>query len=139
MNKAILIGHLGKDVEAKHTTGGKQLINFSLATTQKWKDQNGKRQERTEWHRCTAWGDRWSGIIPYLHKGTKVCVEGEIRYREGETKDGAKSHYTDIVVDSIELVGTKRDDEARQERPLGGKQQKTEPQTQMDLDDDLPF
>jgi single-strand DNA-binding protein len=138
MNKVILIGHLGKDAEVKHTSGGKQLMNFTVATTNRWKDQEGKRQERTEWHRCTAWGDRWQGVLPYLHKGQRVCVEGEVRYREGETKDGAKSHYTDIHVEAIELVGAKRDDAAHQAKPLGkGKQQQAA--QQMDLDDELPF
>ena len=140
MNRLILIGYMGKDAELKHTQSGKQLINFTVATTTKWKDGDGKRQERTEWHRCTAWGDRWQGVIPYLHKGQKVCVEGEVRYRDYKTEDGKKAHYTDIHVDSIELLGSKADSAAREARPLGdGKRQAQQEKQQLDLDDDLPF
>ena len=138
MNKVILIGFLGKDAEVKQTPGGKQLVSFSVATTTRWKDQKGERQERTEWHRCTAWGDHWNGVLPYLHRGQKVCVEGELRYREGKSEDGGRTFYTDIHVDGIELVGKKSDDDARQQKPLGkGKPQAA--QQQMDLDDNLPF
>jgi single-strand DNA-binding protein len=130
MNKVMFIGHLGKDAEVRHTTGGKAMVNFTLATTTKWKDQQGKRQERTEWHRCTCWGERWENVVQYLHKGQKIYVEGEVRYREGE-KDGVKTHYTDIHVDEIELIGPKRDDGARQERQQAKKQ--------VEIDDDIPF
>jgi single-strand DNA-binding protein len=110
MNHVILIGNLGQDAETKHTQGGAMIVSLNLATTSKWTDkQSGKAQERVEWHRCSAWGDHWKNVVPYLTKGTKVSVIGEIRYRDVE-KDGVKVRYTDINVEKIELLGSKRDD-----------------------------
>jgi single-strand DNA-binding protein len=143
MNRVILIGHLGKDVETKHTQGGQQLISFNLATTQKWKDDKGQRQERTEWHRCTGWGDRWGGVTPYLVKGTKVAVEGDIRYRTVE-KDGKNVVYTDIHVNHIELLTSKREGgDQQQSRGMGpsgsDRDRGASQQKQMEFDDDIPF
>lgn len=136
MNKVLLIGYLGRDAELKRTQAGRPLVGFTVATTAKWKDDKGQRQERTEWHRCTAWGDRWERVLPYLHKGAKVCVEGEVRYREGETKDGVKAHYTDIHVNEIELISTRRDDEHHRSKPLGSGKRQAAPEQ---VDDELPF
>lgn len=129
MNKVFLIGNLGADATTKHTQGGKPIVGFTIATSSKWNDkESGKLQERTEWHRCTAWGDRWTNVVPYLKKGTKIAVEGEIRYRNAE-KDGVKVTYTDINVTEIELVGARKD---------GGEREKPAQQS-MDVDDDIPF
>jgi single-strand DNA-binding protein len=128
MNKVFLAGNLGNDAEVKHTTGGQMIISFSLATTSKWNDKNtGKLQERTEWHRCSAWGERWKNVAPYLTKGSKIAVIGDVRYRQAD-KDGVKVTYTDINVDEIELLSSKKDGEQRQAK-----------QQALDVDDDLPF
>jgi single-strand DNA-binding protein len=142
MNRVILIGHLGKDAESKHTQGGQQLISFSLATTAKWKDGKGGRQERTEWHRCTGWGEHWNGVLPYLVKGTKVAVEGEVRYRESE-RDGKKITYTDIHVGHVELLSTSRGGAMQERQQMGpsaaDSNRGAKPQKQMEFDDDIPF
>jgi len=138
VNKIILIGHLGRDPELKRTATGKPIMAFTVATTSKWRDQQGEKQSRTEWHRCNAWGDRWEKVLPFMRKGQRVCVEGEVRYREGQSQEGHKTHYTDIHVEELELLSSRQENEAHQEKPLGsGKQQQAS--KQMELDDDLPF
>ena len=145
MNRIMLIGHLGRDAEQRHTQSGSQLVSFTLATTSKWKDDGGKLQERTEWHRCTAWGDRYRNLFPYLTKGAHIALEGEVRYRKGE-HEGKTITYTDIHVNHIELVGSRRDGGQRQERQMGpssadanGSRPSQQKPAQMDFDDDIPF
>lgn len=117
MNKVILMGNLGSDAELKFTNGQQAVCNFRVATTEKWKDKNGEKQERTEWHSCQMWGKRAEAISKFLTKGSKVLVEGKLQTRSWEDKDGNKRYRTEINVSEIEFAGGKggggrRDDTA---------------------------
>jgi single-strand DNA-binding protein len=100
LNKAILIGRIGKDPEQKVTPSGKALCKFSLATSENWKDAKGEKHEQTEWHNIEAWGPK-AKFCDYLHKGDMVGLEGKITYHEMQKPDGTKSYYTSIRVDNF--------------------------------------
>lgn len=112
MNLVILTGNLGADAELKVTATGQSILKFSLATSAKFKNKNGDPEERTEWHRCTLFGERAGNLAKYLTKGTKITALGEIRTSSYE-KDGEKRYSTEIIVNQVEFVGGKRDDEKR--------------------------
>ena len=83
VNKVFLVGNLGRDAEQRHTTTGRAVSNFTLATTDAWTDKaSGQRQERTEWHRVVVWGRQAESLQPYLTKGKQICVEGRLQTRE---------------------------------------------------------
>ena len=105
VNKAILIGNLGRDPELKTTPGGQAVARFSLATTETWKDQAGEKQSKTEWHNVVVWGKQAEIAEKYLRKGKQVYVEGRIQYREYVGKDGAKKTATEIRCDSFIMLG----------------------------------
>src|SRR5437879_10990297 len=91
VNKVILVGRLGRDPETRYTGGGQAVANFSVATDESYKDKNGERQKRTEWHRITAWGKLAEICQQYLKKGTMVYIEGRIQSREWQDKEGQRS------------------------------------------------
>ena len=102
LNKAMLIGNLGKDAETRHTPSGTAVTNFSLATTSRYKDQTGEWRDRTEWHDIVLW--RGENVAPYLRKGKKVFVEGRLQTRSWEGQDGQKRYRTEVVCDPFGLV-----------------------------------
>lgn len=114
MNKAIIIGALGKDPELR-STGKGSVLNFSVATSEKWKDKNGEMKTETQWHRIVAFGGLAENCAKYLTKGRQVVVEGRIQNREYE-KDNVKKYVTEIVATSVEFIGSKggREDSGRQ-------------------------
>ena len=98
VNKAILVGRLGRDPETRYTSGGQAVANFTLATDETYKDRSGERQKRTEWHRVVLWGKLAEIAQQYLKKGMLVYVEGRIQTRQWEDKrDGQKRQTTEIV------------------------------------------
>ncbi|MGH9715674.1 MAG: single-stranded DNA-binding protein [Candidatus Acidiferrales bacterium] len=98
VNKAILVGRLGRDPETRYTSGGQAVANFTLATDETFKDRSGERQKRTEWHRIVLWGKLAEIAQQYLKKGMLVYVEGRIQTRQWEDKrDGQKRQTTEIV------------------------------------------
>lgn len=96
VNKTILIGRLGKDPEVKYTTSGAPVANFSIATSERWKDKDGEQQERTEWHRIVAWNKLAELCGQYLSKGRQVYVEGRLQTRQWEDEGGGKRYTTEI-------------------------------------------
>jgi single-strand DNA-binding protein len=107
VNKVILIGRLGKDPEVKYTQGGTAIARFSLATDEFWKDQNGDRQQRTEWHNIVAW-DKLADICgQYLTKGKQVYIEGKLQTRSWEDKEGNKRYTTEIRADNMVMLGSR--------------------------------
>ena len=105
VNKAILIGHLGRDAEVRETPSGVKVVGFSLATTARWKNKDGQKQEKTSWHRIVAWHKEH--LAPYLVKGKQVYVEGAIETRDYEDKDtGKKLYVTEIIANEIQLLGS---------------------------------
>lgn len=101
LNKAILIGNLGRDPEIRYTQAGEPIANFSLATSEKWTGKDGQKQERTDWHRVEVFGKQAQVVRDYLTKGRSVYVEGQIRYEEWTDKDGNKRTGTRIRVNQF--------------------------------------
>jgi single-strand DNA-binding protein len=108
INKAILIGNLGRDPELRYTQHGQAVANFTLATNESWTDKSGERVERTEWHRIVAWGKVGELCAQYLSKGRTVYVEGRIQTREWEDKDGHKRSTTEINAQTVQFLGGAR-------------------------------
>jgi single-strand DNA-binding protein len=109
VNKVILVGRLGRDPETRYTGGGQAVANFSVATDESYKDKNGERQKRTEWHRITAWGKLAEICQQYLKKGTMVYIEGRIQSREWQDKEGQKRTSFDIVANTMKMLSSRGD------------------------------
>ena len=108
VNKAILIGNLGRDPEMRYTPEGLAIANFSIATSEEWKDKNtGDKRERTEWHRIVAFGRLGEICGEYLSKGKKVYIEGRIQTRDWEDKEGVKRYTTEIVAAQMQMLDPK--------------------------------
>ena len=105
VNKAILVGNLGRDPELRQTPNGQSVVNFTLATSETWTDKSGERVERTEWHRIVVWGRTAEMCNQYLSKGRTVYVEGRIQTREWEDKDGNKRYTTEINANTVNFIG----------------------------------
>lgn len=105
VNKVILVGNLGADPELKYTPSNRALCNLRIATTEVYKDKGGQRQEKTEWHRVTVWGDSATNCSKYLAKGRSVYVEGRLQTRSYD-KDGQKHYATDVVADRVVFLGS---------------------------------
>lgn len=135
VNRVILVGHLGRDPEARVMTSGEAVTNFSLATSETRKDKSGAKQEETVWHAITFFGPVAEVCAKYLKKGALVYVEGKITVRTYTAKDGTEKTVTEIRGDRMQMLGGK--DEAREEAPA--KPQAAKRQRLEDLDDDIPF
>ena len=105
VNKVIIVGNLGKDPEVRFTPNGKAVAKFPVATTEKWTDQQGQRQERTEWHNIVVWGKQAENCGQYLAKGRQVFIEGSIRSRSYDDKDGNKRYITEVVARDVRFLG----------------------------------
>ncbi len=106
VNKVILVGNLGKDPEVRFTPNGQAKASFSVATTEKWKDQQGQLQERTEWHNIVVWGKQAETCGQYLSKGRQVFIEGRIQTRSYDDKEGNKKYITEIVAQNVRFLGS---------------------------------
>ena len=107
VNKVILVGHLGRDPEIRYTPSGVAVANFSIATSEEWKDKDsGNKQERTEWHRIVAWRRLGEICGEYLRKGSQVYIEGKLQTRSWEDRDGNKRYTTEIVAQNMQMLGT---------------------------------
>ncbi|MEW5795365.1 MAG: single-stranded DNA-binding protein [Candidatus Zixiibacteriota bacterium] len=138
VNKAILIGNLGRDPELKYTPGGQAVANFSLATTDRWTGQDGQKNERTVWHNIVAWGKQAELAKEYLHKGRQVYIEGRIDNRSYDKKDGSgKGYISEIVVQNIQFLGSRSD--ANAAPPPADAPSGPPPEAAAGDDDDLPF
>ena len=107
VNKAILVGNLGRDAELKFSPSGFPIASFSLATTDRRKDKDGQWQDKTEWHRVKLLGKQAESLNDYLKKGKQIYVEGRIETRTWDDKDGQKRYMTEIVADRIQLLGSR--------------------------------
>jgi single-strand DNA-binding protein len=129
----MLIGHVGKDPELKYTPGNIAVANFSVATSESFKDKSGAQQERTEWHRIVTFGKIAEVMGQYLKKGQQVYIEGKLQTRSWDDQSGAKRYVTEVVALSVQFLGKKD----------GAQAQTQEPQTEIppasDGDEDLPF
>jgi single-strand DNA-binding protein len=131
VNKVILVGNLGKDPEVRHLEGGAAVANFTLATSETYKDKSGARQEQTEWHNVVVWRGLAEVAEKYLKKGMTIYIEGKLRTRSWDDKEGHKRYSTEIVGDTFTILSKKENnsptgnDDGNQSGPKVG--------------DDLPF
>jgi single-strand DNA-binding protein len=140
VNKATLVGNVGKDPEIRYLQSGEPVANFSIATSESWTGKDGNKQERTEWHRVEVFGKAAQVVRDYVTKGKQIYVEGSIRYEEWADKDGNKRNTTKIRVSGpnsrIVLLG------GRGERPIAhpDETQPSDPAQEFQAsDDDIPF
>ncbi len=131
LNKVSIIGNLGKDPEIRTTPAGKKVANFSVCTSDRWTDKEGKKQESAQWHKLVAWGPLAEIIEKYVRKGSQAYFEGKLDYRKYTGKDGIERYSTEIVVSEMQM--------------LGGKSAESAPQSSQESmpippdDDSLPF
>jgi single-strand DNA-binding protein len=132
INKVILIGNLGADPEIRYTASGQAVAKFRIATTERYTDKQGNRQERTEWHRITVWGKLAEICGQYLSKGRQVYIEGKIRSDTWEGQDGVKRYSYEIIADNMQMLGQGRGPDREPEAPF------TPPEGGVP-EDDIPF
>lgn len=144
VNKAIIVGNLGQDPELKYSASGDAIVNFSVATTESWKDKNtGEKKEQTEWHRCVAYRKLAEIIGQYVKKGSSIYIEGKLKTRKWEDKNGVERYTTEIVVDEMQMLGGKQEGGQQQSAPRQQEPQRNAQGAQRpsfeDLSDDIPF
>src|SRR5438132_14326858 len=152
VNKVILIGNLGRDPETRYMPDGGAVTNVSIATTDIWKDKNGEKQEKTEWHRVVFFAKLAEIAGEYLKKGSQVYVEGRLQTRKWQDKDGQDKDSTEVVADRMQMLGSRqgmggadREREAPAEREGAAARPAAKPTAKAaggkfdDLEDDIPF
>ena len=150
VNKVILVGNLGKDPESRFLPDGGAVCNFSVATTDKWKDKSGEQQEKTEWHRISTFSKLAEICGEYLKKGSQVYIEGSLRTRKWTDKDGQERYTTEIRGDEMKMLGSRQGQGAPASSGGGGYDSeptdyapapaKNKPKPSFDdLGDDIPF
>lgn len=146
VNKATILGNLGKDPEVRYSASGDSIANFSIATTESWKDKaTGEKKELTEWHRCVAYGKLGEICGQYLKKGSSVYVEGSIHTRKWQDKDGQDKYSTEIKVSSMQMLGGKSEGQRQDSgdnQPAPQRNSQGAPPSKArfdDLGDDIPF
>ena len=132
VNKVILVGSLGKDPEVRHSPGGGAITNFSMATSESWKDrQSGENKEKTEWHKVVIIGQLGEIAGEYLKKGSQVYIEGKIQTRKWQDKDGKDQYTTEIVASEMQMLGGKVSDDSGRQKP--------KPAPEPFIDETIPF
>ena len=139
VNKVILIGRLGKDPEMRFTSSGRAVTNFSMATSESWKDAGGERQEKTEWHKVQMWGPLAETAAKLLSKGKLVYVEGRLQTRSWDDKDGSKRYTTEIVANQMTLLGDKGEGGDNSEKPNNPEKPESSGGLSPDDLDQIPF
>ena len=152
VNKVILIGNLGRDPETRYMPDGAAITNISVATTDTWKDKQGEKQEKTEWHRVAFFGRLAEIAGEYLKKGSQVYVEGRLQTRKWQDKDGQDRYTTEIVADRMQMLGSRQGmgggaaaaaepppEGGGSARPAGGKPAGKPGGKFDDFEDDIPF
>jgi single-strand DNA-binding protein len=156
VNKVIILGNLGRDPETRYTTGGDAVTNLRIATSEQWKDKNGEKQEKTEWHQVVLFGRQAEIAGEYLKKGRSVYIEGRLQTRKYTDKEGVEKYSTEVVADRMQLLGGKgegggggdaefgagassaqaprRESSGSTAKPAGAAKKNSD-----DFDDDIPF
>jgi len=137
VNKVILIGTLGKDPEVRYAQSGSALASVSVATNESWKDKNGEKQERTEWHRVKFFGRLAEIAGEYLKKGSQVYIEGSLRTEKYTDKAGVEKYSTDIIANEMQMLGGKPEGQ-RQDAPRGEVNRRDPSRMPPPQDDDFP-
>ncbi len=139
VNKVILVGRLGTDPEVKTISSGNTVARLSLATSENWKDREGQRQERTEWHRIVLWGKQAELAGKYLVKGRQVYIEGRLQTRSWEDQQGQKKYTTEIVANVIQFLGGGNQSETGHGSRDDMGSQDFGPEPKFDADEEIPF
>lgn len=144
VNKVIVVGNLGRDPETKYMPNGEAVTNIAVATTESWKDKNtGEKKELTEWHRITFYRKLAEIAGQYLKKGSQVYVEGRLQTRKWTDKEGVERYTTEIVADTMQMLGGRQDGGSAAPASRGGTGGQTTSQrpapSSSDMDDDIPF
>jgi single-strand DNA-binding protein len=146
VNKVILIGNLGADPEVRYLPSGDAVTNIRLATSETWKDKNGEKQERTEWHRVAFFGKLAEIAGEYLKKGSQVYVEGSLRTRKWQDKEGQDRYTTEIVAERMQMLGPRgggafeaTDRESTGAPPSPARAKASSGSSFDDFEDDIPF
>jgi single-strand DNA-binding protein len=139
LNKVFIIGNLGKDPEVRFTSNGRAVAKFPVATSEKWTDQEGNKQERTEWHNVVVWGKQAETCGQYLSKGRQVFVEGSIRTRQYDDKDGNKRYMTEVVARDVRFLGSGGGGGGRSVEPVQNVPRGEDVGGGPPDDDDIPF
>ncbi|HEX8012438.1 MAG TPA: single-stranded DNA-binding protein [Casimicrobiaceae bacterium] len=151
VNKVILVGNLGRDPETRYTTSGDAVTNIRVATTDTWKDKNGEKQEKTEWHTVVFFGRQAEIAGEYLKKGRQVYIEGRLQTRKWQDKDGQDRYTTEIIADRMQMLGSREGGGAPAAADFAERNAAAEPRAAAksggapakksvnDLDDDIPF
>lgn len=150
INKAIIVGYCGRDPETRYLPNGDAVTNFTVATTERWKDKaSGEQQERTEWHRINCFGKLAEIAGQYLKKGSHVYAEGKIQTRKYQDKDGVDRYVTEIRCNELKFLSKAPEADAggstpskpQQQKPAAKPAAKTAPKTTgfEDMPDDIPF
>jgi len=138
INKIFILGNLGRDPETRQTQSGSNVVSFSVATTERYKAKNGEMVDDTQWHNVSVFGSTADACAKYLHKGSQVFIEGQIKYRTYQDSQGTDRTATDIIALRVEFIGGKSDNnqQAQQQYRPAPQAQQTKVQSK---DDDLPF
>ncbi len=143
VNKVILVGRLGKDPETRYMTSGEAVTNVTLATSENWKDKNGEKQEKTEWHNLVFYRRLAEVAGEYLKKGSQIYVEGKIQTRKWQDKETGKDRYTtEIIVNEMQMLGGKQGEQSEPAaRPAPSEKPAAAPKGNFDNfdDDQIPF
>jgi single-strand DNA-binding protein len=144
VNKVILVGNLGKDPEVRRTNAGDPIVNFSVATSETWRDKGtGERKERTEWHRVVIFNENLAKVAEqYLHKGSKVFLEGQLQTRKWTDKDGAERYTTEVVLSRFRgemVLLDSRGEGGGAPARTGGSGEPPASFERNEMDDEIPF
>jgi single-strand DNA-binding protein len=140
VNKAIIVGNLGRDPEMRYTASGDTISSFSVATTETWKDKQGEKQEKTEWHNITIFGKLGEIAGEYLKKGSSVYLEGRIQTDKYTDKAGIEKYSTKIIADRMQMLGGKPEGSPSKTAETKADSKKGKPsETFADMDDDIPW
>ena len=131
VNKVIVLGNLGKDPELRHLPNGDAVCNFSLATTESWKDKDGNKQDKTEWHNVVIFRKLAEIAGEYLKKGRPVYIEGRLQTRKWQDKEGKDRYTTEIVADQMQMLGSREEAKEVSKAPA--------PANFDDMESDIPF
>jgi single-strand DNA-binding protein len=146
VNKVILVGNLGRDPEVRRLTSGDPVVNLSVATSESWRDKaSGERKERTEWHRVVIYNENLAKVAEqYLHKGSKVYIEGALQTRKYTDKDGAERYTTEVVLQKfrgeLTMLDARGDSDRSERQPtMAGASEGGRSFERAELDDEIPF
>jgi len=139
LNMAQIIGHLGHDPEVRYTLEGTAVVNLAVATNETWKDKDGEKQERTEWHRVVLFGKVAEIAAEYLKKGSLVYLQGRLQTRKWQGEDGQDRYATEVVAERMRMLGGKGETQAAPVRSHQGPPARPAAEPPIPFDDDIPF